>query len=223
MNEIIDRIVRSKRKTLAIEVTRDAMLIVRAPLGMPRETIDRFVEQKDGWIEKKKREAQQKLASAVPKRYENGEQFLYLGRSYSLKTVENTESSLSFDDGFLLSENLRADARPLFVEWYKARAEEVIGERLSNFTRLSGIKFTMFRITGAQKRWGSCNSRGNLHFAWRLIMAPLPVVDYVVVHELAHIVEKNHSARFWRGVERILPDYRERRAWLRKNGSMLVL
>lgn len=223
MNEIIDGIVRSKRRTLAIEVTPDAMLIVRAPLRMPRETIDRFVEQKGGWIEKKKREARQKLASAAPKRYENGEQFLYLGRSYPLKIGENPEASLSFDDGFLLSENLRTDARPLFVEWYKARAKDVIGERLSWFTRLSGIEFALFRITGAQKRWGSCNSRGNLHFAWRLIMAPLTVVDYVVVHELAHIVEKNHSARFWRVVERILPDYRDRRTWLRKNGILLVL
>ncbi len=190
---------------------------------MPREKIDRFVAQKSGWIEKKKREARQKRASAAPKRFENGEKYLYLGRSYPLKIVENGKMPLSFSDGFVLSVNRRTDARMLFVEWYKARAKEVIQERLLYFSDLSGIEYTLFRITSAQKRWGSCNSKGNLHFAWRLVMAPLPVVDYVVVHELAHIVEKNHSARFWRRVECILPDYRDRRAWLRKNGTMLVL
>ncbi|MBN2323190.1 MAG: M48 family metallopeptidase [Spirochaetes bacterium] len=220
---VIDKIIRSKRKTLSIEVTRDARLLVRAPLRMPRETIDRFVAQKRGWIEKKKREAQKKRASAAPKRFEKGEKYLYLGRSYPLKIVENGKMSLSFSDGFVLSVNRWADARMLFVEWYKARATEVIQERLLYYADLSGIEYTLFRITSAQKRWGSCNSRGNLHFAWRLVMAPLDVVDYVVVHELAHIVEKNHSARFWHRVECILPDYRTRRAWLKKNGTILVL
>lgn len=224
MNErLINKIVRTKRRTLAIEITRDARLIVRAPRRMPRETIDSFVEKKRGWIEKKKREAREKLPSAAPKRFENGERFLYLGWSYSLRIVENGETPLSFDDGFTLSENRRTDARSLFVEWYKTRAKEVIHNRLAHFSGLSGIDFTLFRITSAQKRWGSCNSRGNVHFSYRLIMAPLPVVDYVVVHELVHIEEKNHSSRFWQKVERILPDYRDRRAWLRNNGSLLVL
>jgi predicted metal-dependent hydrolase len=208
---VIDKIVRTKRKTLAIEVTRDARLIVRAPQRMPHETIERFVEKKRGWIEKKKREAQKKRALSVPKRFENGELFWYL------------VAPLSFDDGFALSKKRCADAHALFVAWYKARAKEVIHERLLYYSDLSGIEFTLFRITGAKKRWGSCNSKGNLHFAWRLVMAPLPVVEYVAVHELAHIVEKNHSERFWRRVERILPDYKDRRAWLRKNGTLLVL
>ena len=220
---VIDKIVRTKRRTLAIEVSRDAKLIVRAPQRMPQETIDRFVAQKSGWIEKKKREARKKRAAAAPKRFENGEKFLYLGRSYPLKIVENGKMPLSFDNGFALSQNRRIDARSLFVEWYKIRAKEAIKERLLYYSGLSDIEFTLFRITSAQKRWGSCNSKGNLHFAWRLVMAPLPVVDYVVVHELVHIVEKNHSTRFWCRVERILPDYSKRRAWLRNNGSLMVL
>ena len=224
MNErLINKIVRTKRRTLAIEITRDARLIVRAPQRMPRETIEGFVEQKRSWIERKKREALDKSAASAPKRFENGERFLYLGRSYPLRIVKNGEMPLSLGDGFTLSVNRRTDARSLFVEWYKTRAKEVIHNRLLHFSGLSGIDFTLFRITSAQKRWGSCNSRGNVHFSYRLIMAPLPVVDYVVVHELVHIEEKNHSSRFWQKVERILPDYRGRRAWLRNNGSLLVL
>lgn len=219
----IDRIIRSKRRTVAIEVTREACLVVRAPLRTSPEDIDKFIENKRLWILRKQREAQQRLERAAPKRFVSGEEFLFLGHSYKLTVVDNKIVPLSFDNGFALSQNRRTDARSLFVEWYKIRAQEVIQERLLYYSGLSGIEFTLFRITSAQKRWGSCNSKGNLHFAWRLVMAPLPVVDYVVVHELAHIVEKNHSARFWRRVERILPDYRERRAWLRNNGTVLAL
>jgi predicted metal-dependent hydrolase len=219
----IDGIVRSKRRTVAIEVTGEARLVVRAPLRTSPEDIDKFIEKKRLWILKKQGEAQQRLERAAPKRFVSGEEFLFLGNSYKLTVVDDGKAPLSFDNGFALSQNRQTDARSLFVEWYKIRAQEVIQERLLYYSGLSGIEFTLFRITSAQKRWGSCNSKGNLHFAWRLVMAPLPVVDYVVVHELAHIVEKNHSARFWRRVERILPDYRERRAWLRNNGTVLAL
>jgi predicted metal-dependent hydrolase len=212
----IDGIVRSKR-------TGEARLVVRAPLRTSPEDIDKFIEKKRLWILKKQGEAQQRLERAAPKRFVSGEEFLFLGNSYKLTVVDDGKAPLSFDNGFALSQNRQTDARSLFVEWYKIRAQEVIQERLLYYSGLSGIEFTLFRITSAQKRWGSCNSKGNLHFAWRLVMAPLPVVDYVVVHELAHIVEKNHSARFWRRVERILPDYRERRAWLRNNGTVLAL
>ena len=223
MSGTIDRIIRSKRRTLAIEVTHDAKLVVRAPQRMPRDRIDRFVGQKREWIERKKREALRKAAQAAPKSYAGGEKFFYLGKSYPLKIVEKAGAALVFENGFILSKNSESDARSLFVAWYRARAKEVIKERLAFFSGVSGISFALFRITGAQKRWGSCNSRGNLHFAWRLVMAPMPVVDYVAVHELAHVVEKNHSARFWRRVEEILPDYKQRRAWLKKNGAALVL
>ncbi|MCK5569045.1 MAG: M48 family metallopeptidase, partial [Spirochaetes bacterium] len=105
--------------------------------------------------------------------------------------------------------------------WYKEQAYKKIRERLDRYSVVSDIQFKKFTISNAQKRWGSCSSRGNLHFSWRLIMAALRVVDYVVVHELVHIREQNHSAKFWKKVELLLPDYRSNRQWLKLNGYSL--
>jgi len=182
----IDRIVRSKRRTVAIEVTREARLVVRAPLRTSSEDIDRFVEKKRIWILKKQEEAQQRLGRTAPKRFVSGEEFLFLGHSYKLKVVDDGMATLSFDNSFLLSHAHLEDAR-------------------------------------AKKRWGSCNTKANIFFSWRLIMTPLPVIDYVVVHELVHIEEKSHSKVFWNRVGSILPDYRERRRWLKDNGHLLFL
>jgi predicted metal-dependent hydrolase len=219
----IDEIIRSRRKTLAIEVTGDARLIVRAPLRMPKTDILDFIQKKRRWIEQKRQKVEERLMMQVPKEFVDGEKFLYLGDDYRLSIAEYDGTPLSFDGRFRLSRAHLENARSLFVEWYKTRAKEVIHNRLAHFSGLSGIDFTLFRITSAQKRWGSCNSRGNVHFSYRLIMAPLPVVDYVVVHELVHIEEKNHSSRFWQKVERILPDHRQYRRWLRDNGHLLFI
>jgi len=201
----IDRIVRSKRRTVAIEVTREARLIVRAPLRTSSEDIDRFVEKKRIWILKKQEEAQQRL-----------------GR-YKLKVVDDGMATLSFDNSFLLSHAHLEDARELFINWYRDQSYDRIGERLKHYSSVTGIHFNKFRITGAKKRWGSCNTKANIFFSWRLIMTPLPVIDYVVVHELVHIEEKSHSKVFWNRVGSILPDYRERRRWLKDNGHLLFL
>ena len=219
----IDRIVRSKRRTVAIEVTREARLIVRAPLRTSSEDIDRFVEKKRIWILKKQEEAQQRLGRTAPKRFVSGEEFLFLGHSYKLKVIDDGMATLSFDNGFLLSHAHLEDARELFINWYRDQSYDRIGERLKHYSSVTGIHFNKFRITGAKKRWGSCNTKANIFFSWRLIMTPLPVIDYVVVHELVHIEEKSHSKVFWNRVGSILPDYRERRRWLKDNGHLLFL
>jgi predicted metal-dependent hydrolase len=219
----IDEIIRSRRKTLAIEVTQDARLIVRAPLRMPKDDIMDFIQKKNRWIEQKRQKAEERLMMQVQKEFVDGEKFLYLGDAYRLSIAEYDGRPLSFNGSFRLSRAHIENARELFVDWYRKKAYDKIKERLERYSDMSGIKYNIIRITNARKRWGSCNSRGNVHFSYRLIMAPLPVVDYVVVHELVHIEEKNHSSRFWQKVERILPDYRGRRAWLRNNGSLLVL
>ncbi|MGZ3524935.1 MAG: M48 family metallopeptidase, partial [Thermodesulfobacteriota bacterium] len=116
-----------------------------------------------------------------------------------------------------------AEVRDLFIEWYKREAKEKIEGRV----RYYSDRFRLFpkgtKITGAKSRWGSCSRDDRLSFSWRIIMAPVRIIDYILVHELVHIKEKNHSRNFWSALEKILPDYRERRLWLKENGHRLWL
>jgi predicted metal-dependent hydrolase len=111
----------------------------------------------------------------------------------------------------------------LFTAWYKQQARWVLAKRVEWFASRCKFTYTQVRISSAHTRWGSCSSRGTLSFTWRLVMAPLEVVDYVVVHELAHLRVKNHSPAFWKEVEAILPDYKARQKWLKTNGKLLTL
>jgi predicted metal-dependent hydrolase len=109
------------------------------------------------------------------------------------------------------------------IEWYRDRARTIVAELVSTQADRMGLSIRGIRITGAQRRWGSCSSSGNLNFSYRIVMAPEEVIRYVVVHELSHLVEQNHSQRFWSLLERIMPEYRKHRSWLRENGYTLTL
>jgi predicted metal-dependent hydrolase len=122
-----------------------------------------------------------------------------------------------------LATTARDSAAKVFELWYRQNARQILHERVKVYSQQHGFQYQSIRITSARTRWGSCSASRSLNFSWRLIMAPLEVVDYVVVHELVHTVVHNHSKRFWKKVERILPDYNERRKWLRKNGSHLMI
>ena len=151
-----------------------------------------------------------------PKEFVNGEGFLYLGRYYRLKIVDDQEVPLEFENGFYLSRNALPQARKVFIEWYKKMAYKKISERVRWYAQKRGFKYNKVNITNAQKRWGSSSSNRNLNFPWRLIMAPLPVIDYVVIHELVHLEEKNHTKLFWNKVKMLMPDYEKYKDWLKK-------
>jgi predicted metal-dependent hydrolase len=130
---------------------------------------------------------------------------------------------LRFTEGFYLSRSAQARAEPVFIRWYKARALEFISERAALHAARFGLVHQGIRITSARTRWGSCSPEGRLNFTWRLILAPPEVVDYVVLHELAHLKVKNHSKRFWNKLQSMMPDYKSHVAWLRQNGHGLSL
>jgi hypothetical protein len=220
----IDKIIRSKRKTLALEVARDATLIVRAPEKTPLKYIERLIYKKRFWIREKQKVAKERYQRIIPKEFVNGEGFLYLGNTYRLSIVnEEVFPPLVFDREFRLAKKFLPYTRDMFVKWYKEQAYFKIKERLEWYSTLSGIKYNKFSITDAQKRWGSCSTKGDLRFSWRLIMAPLSVIDYVVIHELTHLVEKNHSKKFWNKIRLIFPNYGESRRWLKNNEHLLIL
>ncbi|GAH26106.1 unnamed protein product, partial [marine sediment metagenome] len=155
------------------------------------------------------------------KEFVNGERFLYLGNYYNLKLVGNQEILLDFKDEFLLSKKYLSYARNIFIIWYKRRAYETISQRVRLYAQKRGFKYNKINITNARKRWGSCSHQSNLSFTWRLIMAPLPIIDSVVVHELVHLEVKNHSKAFWNKVGSLDPKYEEHKDWLKNNGHLL--
>jgi predicted metal-dependent hydrolase len=213
----LDQIVRSKRKTLALIVKPDGSVIVRAPLRMAEKTIREFIGNHADWIEKKRAEALAVLSPA-PRQYIPGEMFMYLGNAYPLEIVKGQKKPLILEGNFKLAGSVQANAKLVFERWYRAQARQILEERVNLYADQHGFLYKKIGITSARTRWGSCSSNGSLNFSWRLIMAPIEAVDYVVVHELVHTVFHNHSRRFWKKVETIMPDHKERRKWLQKNG-----
>ena len=200
-------------------------MVIRAPFHTPKWEIERFIERKHSWIVGKLSE-KEKQAKQAQKPFLPGEKFLYLGERYPLEIREShhKESPLRLSFGnFVLQKDCVENARDLFVEWYKKEAEEKIAERINYYSRNVHLFPKGIRITSAKSRWGSCSRDNRLSFSWRIVMASLAVMDYILIHELVHIREKNHSAKFWATLESILPDYRKHRLWLRENGHLLEL
>lgn len=217
----IDQIIRTKRKSIALIVQRDGRLVVRAPIDATDEQILTVVQKKNGWIHSKQEAVLSTYPQVVEKEFVNGEGFWYLGTSYRLRIVDNAGHPLELDTHFLLDRSVIPRAREVFTAWYKERALLVISERVAWYATKNGIKYKQVKITSAQTRWGSCSAKGTLSFAWRLVMAPVPIIDYVVVHELVHLLEKNHGRAFWAKVKAIMPDYKQKIEWLDINGQLL--
>lgn len=216
-------IIRSRRRTIAVEITKEGGVLVRAPLKLARREVLAFVHQSSGWIVRKLAQARVLQEERTQRRFREGEPFPFLGEQHRLRYVAGGEYLRKEKGEFLLGAQLSSRAGDLFRTWYRARAREILEDRVAQFALRMGLTCRSVRITDAKERWGSCNAAGSLNFAWRLVMAPPPVIDYVIVHELAHLVEMNHSRRFWGRVGRILPDYAQRRKWLRENEHLLTL
>jgi predicted metal-dependent hydrolase len=218
----INKLVRARRRTIALIVERDGSLTVRAPKRVAMRDIQQFIHEKAGWILR----ARARL-SATPepgkKEFIDGEMFLFLGNEYELKLVPPQRPALKFDHQFTLGNTSQARASMLFTRWYKEQALLVISERVQHHAALHGFQPKQVKISSAKTRWGSCTTTGNLNFTWRLVMAPLEIIDYVVIHELAHLRVHNHSTKFWKLVESIEPQFKTRRKWLRLNGEKLSL
>jgi predicted metal-dependent hydrolase len=223
MDDIPDvKIVRSRRRTIALVITAEAQLVVRAPLRAPVATINDVIREKSGWIRKKIAEMKQR-PQIVVHAYDEGEIFWFLGRPYPLHFVDSTVKGTGIErtDRLCVSLDIRPDLPARLKRWYVEEAGKEIKTRCMWFSMTTGYAPSSVRITDACGRWGSCTYRGGLNFSWRLIQTPLEIVDYVIVHELVHIRQHDHSKKFWAMVKEIMPDYERRRAWLRENEQLL--
>jgi predicted metal-dependent hydrolase len=219
----INKLIRSKRRTISLEITEDGTLIVRAPLKISTAVIEKFAYQKRFWIAEKQKILKERFLKITPKRFVDGEEFMYLGKIFCLKIFDGKFISLTANNALHFPRDLLPKAKQALVSWYKEQALQNITERVQHYARLANLKYRSIKITSAESRWGSCGARGSLNFSWRLIMAPQEVIDYVVVHEVAHLAVKNHSRRFWHKVQEIMPDYKQRKHWLRKNSHLFVM
>jgi len=215
-------IVRSKRRSIALVIDKHGVLTVRAPYRVPLCFITDFIQDKASWIVKKQKDIQARNIKSYTKVYAKGELFLVLGESYAL-SIEKAPAITCINKKIIFPERFLNDPSRQMITWYKKLARTVMKERLEFYSNLTGWKYATMKITSATGRWGSCSSSGSINFTWRLVMAPQEVIDYVVVHELVHLVEKNHSVRFWNLVEKIMPEYRSHMVWLREHGHTLTL
>lgn len=214
-------VIYAKRKTLTVTVERDRSVVVRAPEGTSPEKIRQAVESKKLWLYEKTRHPQKYKANTLPKEFVSGESMLYLGRYYRLEVVESAQNSIQFANKFIVSRTSRQQARQLFREWYMLKAREKITPRAKYHARNLGVHFNKIMVSDLKYRWGSCTPKDNLNFNWRLIKAPMPVIDYVIVHELTHLLESNHTPRFWTIVKVQIPAYQKAKVWLMEYGGLL--
>lgn len=224
MDEIkISQLIRSRRRTVELNVTEDARLVVRAPLRTPYGLIEDLLKEKRAWITRKMIEAG-KRAVPQPRQFIDGETLLYLGRNHKIQITDSAGIYVQFQNGKFLVPLQTVPYAERFVKiWYKQETLKLIRHRCLHFSHLFGYAPKSIRISNAEKRWGSCGPGGTLNFSWKLGMAPPEIIDYLVVHEMAHILHPNHSPLFWATVESILPYFQTSRKWLKENGHLLVI
>jgi len=201
-------IVRSKRKTVGIYILKDGSVEVRCPKNTKKDFIEKFIKEKESWIT----ETSQKMKDLKCQRnkfdIKTGDELLFLGNSFSLK---RSEDNRCYFDGRNFYAGKNSDCEQMkrdIVKLYKSLAKNVLSEKVKYYAKIMGADVAAVKISSAKTRWGSCSVKNSSNFSWRLILAPEEAVDYVVVHEIAHTFEHNHSKHFWAIVERFVSDYK---------------
>ncbi|MEL7563025.1 SprT family zinc-dependent metalloprotease [Dehalogenimonas sp. 4OHTPN] len=207
---------------MAIEIKADGVVVVRAPRRVQPGLIAGFVKRHADWIALKQAEITQR-PRAEPKGFVEGEDFLFLGQTCRLHFVEAGVPKIDFNGHIQLPRAKESQARDLIEDWYRAQARKVITQNIEQRVSEMGCRPSGLRITGARQRWGSCGIRGALNFNWRLVMAPPDIIDYIVVHEMAHLKFRGHGRQFWKFVEQFVPRYQEKRQWLSDNSVRMAI
>lgn len=216
----------SKRRTVGITVERDGKLVLAFPPELPRETLEKIVSDKRYWIYSKLLKKELYNPPVNLKEYVSGEGFYYLGRSYRLKIVDEAQTQPPlrlYQSRFELHSQAQTQGRENFIQWYRGHLQPILEEQITALIQRVGAAPRSIQVRELGNHWGSCGHKGDLYFHWRVAMLPQTMIEYLVVHELVHLIEPNHSHEFWHRLERILPDYLERKHWLAENGAIYNL
>lgn len=214
------QIIYSKRKKITITVERDSSIVVRAPEGVAPEKVRGVVEAKKLWLYAKLKHPQ-KYKDVSKKEFVSGETVLYLGKNYRLEIEKSSKEGIRFAGKFIVAAVSTERASTVFKDWYIQKAKEKILPRVNLHARNLGVQYNKVMVSDLKYRWGSCTPKDNLNFNWKLIKAPMLVIDYVIVHELTHLLEHNHTPTFWNIVKTQVPYYLKAKQWLREHGEIL--
>ena len=208
-------LIRSKRRTAVIHI-KDGSMEVRAPMKMPKRDIDNFVASKKKWITERLAQSQSYADQREAFSLDYGDTVTFCGVEYPLTAKVGKRAGFNGERFYLPPDLTTEQIKSTVIQIYRRLAKQHLTGRVEYFAGLMGVSPTIIKINGAKTRWGSCSAKKSLNFSWRLVMASDTVIDYVVVHELAHITEMNHSTRFWAVVAGVLPDYNERQKRLKE-------
>lgn len=213
-----------KRKTMSIEVESTGEVTVIAPVGTSTEDIMEKVKSRAGWIVSKQYESKFINDTKINREAVSGESYMYLGRNYSLdirvdENIDNISVKL-FQSKFVVNTYTKDKdlIKKSMENWYREKTLAKVKERVSYYSSYFSNEVTSVKVKEQKKRWASCTPKNELLFNWRCVMAPVFVLDYIVVHEMCHMEYKNHSKDFWNRVYAVMPDYEVRKSWLKNNG-----
>ncbi|MBL8226397.1 MAG: M48 family metallopeptidase [Chromatiales bacterium] len=223
VNDLRLEVLRSgRRRTLEIVVDRDGRLLLAAPSDVPEGRLQDFVRRKRMWVY---RQLARKEAASRPtprKTFVDGEGLPYLGRTYRLRLVADSDAAVKLVGGrFVMPQALAPDGRQHLVRWYCQRAQPWLSAKVGEYTGRMAVSPAGVRVQELGYRWGSCGKGGWVFFHWKTILLPAHIAEYVVVHELAHLHERHHTPEFWRRVERVMPGFERAKDWLREHGGVV--
>ncbi|MBP9854744.1 MAG: M48 family metallopeptidase [Candidatus Omnitrophica bacterium] len=222
------------RRTSVISIDHQGQVRIYVPFLTTKDFIESFIQQKASWILKCVDKVRKNQSNISRKKFDEGGEFLFLGKKFPLCVFEQDKKRpvVKFD-GSKWTVSLPREIEPAhreqtvkekLFEWYRQQAEEVVGGRIFHFSRIIGVSPKIIAVRSQKRMWGCCHFRKQrIHINWQIILAPLKVIDYVIIHELCHLVHPNHSQRFWNKVEKYMPDYKDYKKWLKINQAELVL
>lgn len=215
---------KSNRKTVSVHIERDGSVSARVPQTISDKKLYEILKTKEYQIFKNLAEWEQLNERYVLREFVSGQSFLYLGRNYKLKLVENSKKQLIFSKGvFYLDKNAIKQGKELFKVFYKTKLQAKIKPLVKRYQEQLGVEAKAVKVMELQHRWASCTKTGNVNFHWKCAMAPMDVLHYIVLHELVHLIHLNHTTAFWNEVDKIMPNYQQHVHWLKINGAGMDL